>query len=237
MIILYTLILIIICFICIRSVMIYSYHYRDTLLKSNYFKKKHFLLKKILKCVTKTFNKFNIENWWLDGGSLLGHIRHNGFIPHDDDIDIVVLLDDIKTKDNIEKCYTYLSTHYKFSVFRADLQKDLCTNITYKNANLDIFYMYNDKNGLIKPNKSCLLTWPNAYYYHKHTFPLKKVTFEGSIVNIPHDSKKYVYQMYGENCLTTYMLDHIHLPSYTFTSLCRFFFIWIIKDIPILVKP
>lgn len=51
--------------------------------------------------------------------------------------------------------------------------------------------MYNDK-GVIKPNKLYQLMWHNEYYYYEHTFPLQKVKFEGSVVNVPHDSKKYV---------------------------------------------
>lgn len=48
---------------------------------------------KMLRKLLDVCQKYNLDIW-VDGGTLLGTVRHQGFIPWDDDIDMVMLRDD-----------------------------------------------------------------------------------------------------------------------------------------------
>ena len=82
----------------------------------NWKKTKNFLshADEILEKVDQVFKELNIE-YWLDFGTLLGAIRDNDFIKHDNDLDFAVFLkdytpkmDDIFTKYGFKKIKTFI---------------------------------------------------------------------------------------------------------------------------------
>ena len=74
----------------------------------------------ILIVVDKICKKHNIS-YWLDGGTCLGAVRHGGFIPWDDDIDIAVM-----RKDYYKLC--------------AILKKELPDNLVFQDKTTDKNY-------------------------------------------------------------------------------------------------
>lgn len=65
--------------------------------------------------VDKICRKHNIP-YWLDSGTLLGAVRHGGFIPWDDDMDICVMRKDYK----LLKKYLSEELSDKFCFYRLD---------------------------------------------------------------------------------------------------------------------
>lgn len=70
----------------------------------------------ILDVVMKFCDEHNI-NCWLDFGTLLGAVRHKGYIPWDDDIDIGMLRPDY---DKFLKIFNENNTRYKLSCIEND---------------------------------------------------------------------------------------------------------------------
>ena len=90
--------------------------------------------------VDKICRKYNIS-YWLDYGTLLGAVRHQGFIPWDDDLDICVLRKDYKRLRKV--LIAELSKQYLFLDWKNDAYFfDPCGRIkdTHTRYSYSLFY-------------------------------------------------------------------------------------------------
>lgn len=69
------------------------YHY--DLKPKNLFKNLQAVCQEVLNFVANVCDKYNIE-YWIDWGTLLGAVRHDGFLPWDDDIDLGMMRKDFE---------------------------------------------------------------------------------------------------------------------------------------------
>ena len=119
----------------------------------------------ILKCVDQICRKHNLK-YWLTCATLLGAVRHGGFVPWDDDLDIAMMRDDYLKlmdilpnelpeqfelqNDKTEKGYVYL--YCKVRDNNSSIRETCDVNKRFKNQGLfiDIFPMEESSFALCK---------------------------------------------------------------------------------------
>ena len=102
-------------------------------------------LLRMLEVVAQICEQHNIK-WWLSSGTLLGAARHQGFIPWDDDLDIVLMRKDCKRLERILRSMG--SDEFVYH--------DMCTDVDYVN----VFGKFRKREGRINTNN-------RRYNYYK----------------------------------------------------------------------
>lgn len=156
------------------------------------------ILYRLMKDVHDTFDKYGVQ-YWAEGGTILGILRHGGLIPWDDDIDIAILLEDCP---KFMKAYEELKNKYPINLTPSLLKVYVPEswiydkNVLFGTPTLDIFIMKKQKDKIITISDGMKLKWPNWYYYDKELFPLKLYQFGPIKIYGPASCKAYCNRFY-----------------------------------------
>lgn len=182
----------------------------------------------------KELEKYMID-YFAIGGTLLGAIRHQGFIPWDLDIDIGIFKDGYdKINKNIKKLnkadprYQWVDTKVPGIriYFNEKAIVDIFVMDVYTKDSLGM-YVYSAPYIDNKPIYSTHKMFPKIKCSKEILIPIKKTKFENILINIPNNPEKFLELNYNKNCLTTiikppqehkFLHSDINLLDYKCTS-------------------
>ena len=187
----------------------------------------HILLKGMLKMVHNKLISHKIE-YWIDGGTLLGAIRHKDIIPHDDDIDIGVNYVDynVKIKNLIPE---FEKMKIQVNEITYDLKvvespgiikiyiEGMWSQTDFKivaTPTLDIFSWDVKKDKIQLSSIAQRKQFVNCFYLRSEMYPLKLYPFGEFEFYGANKPIGYLNRYYGSDCLDVAKIE-IREPSST----------------------
>lgn len=169
-------------------------------------------LYQLMKDVHELFEEAHIP-YWIDSGTLLGAVRHEGLIPWDDDLDLCIDRHD-------ERKLLALKPRLK-ELDLSLVPKTFGWGIKAKGCCCDIFLVKQRNGRYIYADKGTQTYFAKrdggpVYYTHDELFPLKHYRFGNLSVWGPHDPYPYL-NTYYKNWETTakFLSDH---KTYSYSS-------------------
>jgi hypothetical protein len=176
----------------------------------------------LLKIVDALLRENHID-YSMDGGTFLGAIRHQGMIPWDDDGDLILMYRDkarfLALKDRLKEQGIIVQDAGLEALkltFDANILQARFGVSEKEAANLDIFFMAEDPDGMIRPKSD----------YYKHLFPREYFPRE-ELQNLqdypfgppgkqlflkgPANPMRYLKTFYGPECFEYALQTHSHI--------------------------
>ena len=159
----------------------------------------------LLSLMKRTTEKLAANNirYWISGGTLLGAVRHGGFIPWDDDIDICV---DAADEEALLRAFDFplgleFNPIFGYKVYSSEKAAVDLHPLTCYGVFIDFFVMQPCASAYVQMFEPARSTWPHEIWNQQCLLPIRDYAFENIAVKGPFNATRYLKRMYGDDCL------------------------------------